>query len=677
MLRNLSTGLVFAPILALAPMGANAQQGGLRFVANPSEITLRAGEATPLSIAVVDENGSEVDVSYRAAYPRWALRLSRDVLQAFEAGEFEVVVTPSAQGLGTPDIELLRIPVHVMGRAIEAVEITAPPGKTLYVGTTLSVGARALEAGGRRRTDVAIRWTSSNPEIASVARDGSVTGLAPGEVTIVASADGVSGSVDYLVHPLNDPRLEITGGLVEARTGDVLTFEADLRAASGQRVTDAPITWAFTFIPDDTIKAPRPSGIMNDGRFVADVPGRYTILASAGGALGRRLVNIRPRGVIQRVEVVGQGAVRNVHTSDLWVFEGLDGRDYAITGTWSGDGYAYVWDVTDPASIVKTDSVQVDARTVNDVKVAPGARWAALSREGASDRRNGVVILDLADPAHPTIAASYDDGLTGGVHNMFATDDHLFALSDGDKYVILDMTDFRNPRYVSEYNHPNSRIHDVWVQDGIAYSSEWNTGVVVVDVGNGRWGGSIESPVLVTSFSYPVGQTHAAWPYFQESTGKFYLFLGDEISGGTGRAYEGFGTNSPFDPATGAGGVVNPMSGYVHIIDFTDPTNPEDVARYEVPEAGAHNFWIEDDVMYQAYYEGGLRAVDISGELMGDLFTQGREIAVFKAWDPLGFMPNQPNAWGPQVHKGHIFFSDFNSGLWAVKLQPKTRPVSE
>ena len=76
-------------------------------------------------------------------------------------------------------------------------------------------------------------------------------------------------------------------------------------------------------------------------------------------------------------------------------------------------------------------------------------------------------------------------------------------------------------------------------------------------------------------------------------------------------------------------------------------------------------------------FQAGQRAVDVSGELMGDLFTQGREIAVFKAWDPLGFMPNQPNAWGPQVHKGHIFFSDFNSGLWAVKLQPKTRPVSE
>jgi hypothetical protein len=100
------------------------------------------------------------------------------------------------------------------------------------------------------------------------------------------------------------------------------------------------------------------------------------------------------------------------------------------------------------------------------------------------------------------------------------------------------------------------------------------------------------------------------------------------------------------------------------------------VARYEVPEFGTHNLWVEDDVLYVAYYEGGLRMVDVSGELMGNLATQGREIAVFKAFDPLGFMANQPNAWGPQPYKDHVFFSDFNSGLWAVRVQPRQRPIS-
>jgi hypothetical protein len=289
-----------------------------------------------------------------------------------------------------------------------------------------------------------------------------------------------------------------------------------------------------------------------------------------------------------------------------------------------------------------------------------------------------VVILDLADPRHPVIASTFDsDGVTGGVHNMFATNDYLFALAGGDKYVIIDVRDPYAPTFVSEYNHPDSRIHDVWVHNGIAYSSEWQTGVVVVDVGNGEWGGSIENPVFVTAVPYPVGATHAAFPYLQESTGNFYLFLGDEISGGRNQAWAGEGAdNQPYDPETGTGGVQGRMSGYLHIIDFTDPENPRDVARYEVPQAGAHNVWVEDDVLYQAYYKGGLRVVDVSGELMGDLGRQGREIAIYKPQDPAGFLANQVSVWGGQPYKGHVFFSDMNSGLWSAKLAPKGRPIS-
>jgi hypothetical protein len=100
--------------------------------------------------------------------------------------------------------------------------------------------------------------------------------------------------------------------------------------------------------------------------------------------------------------------------------------------------------------------------------------------------------------------------------------------------------------------------------------------------------------------------------------------------------------------------------------------NPVEVARYQIPEAGPHNFWIQNDTMYVAYYNAGLRVVDISGELKGNLYEQGREIARYKAFDPEGKVANTPMAWGPQPHRGHIFFSDFNSGLWSVKL-PEAR----
>ena len=662
---------------ASASPSLSAQESDITLVAEPAEVSLVVGSEIALAVRAVDESGDSVEMDIRFAAPRSVLRYRNGVLQSYRAGSYQIVATGVLPEGATGAPPMLRIPVDIAWPAIDRVELN-PSGAALYVGTTITHGPVALHADGTRRPEASFAWRSSNPEVASVDAYGTVMATAAGSVTITVEVDGeteVQASFDVLAFPATE--LTIHGGADQARTGDVLRFSARASGPEGP-VPDLPLTWAYTFVPDDSIRSPGASAIVEAGAFVAEVPGRYTLLAMSGPLTARKTVLIRGRDAVQEIELQGRGTVGDTHTSDLWVFEGVDGRDYAITGTWSAAGWAYFWDVTDPTNIIKTDSLQLDARTVNDVKVAPSGRYAALSREGASNRRNGVVILDMADPAHPRIASTFEShGVTGGVHNMFATEDYLFALANGDKYVIIDVRDPYDPKFVSEYNHPNSRIHDVWVHDGIAYSSEWQNGVVVVDVGNGRWGGSIENPVFVTQVPYPVGATHAAFPYFQESTGKFYLFLGDEISGGRGRAWAGRGSdNRPYDPATGEGGVQGRMDGYLHVIDFTDPENPKDVARYEVPEAGTHNSWVEDDVLYQAYYKGGLRIVDVSGELMGNLGRQGREIAIYKPQDPGGFLRNQVSVWGGQPHKGYVFFSDMNSGLWAAKVMPKGRPIS-
>ena len=199
---------------------------------------------------------------------------------------------------------------------------------------------------------------------------------------------------------------------------------------------------------------------------------------------------------------------------------------------------------------------------------------------------------------------------------------------------------------------PGASIHDVWVVDGIAYSSNWRYGLHLVDVGNGIKGGSPSNPVKIGNYAYPSGWNHAAFPWRSKDTGKFYVIAGDEAF-----PYGLFTKNNPTYPR-----------GWIHFVDFTDLEDPQEVARYEVPEAGTHNLWVEGNIMYVAYYNGGLRVVDISGDLMGDLYRQGREIAWYLPTHPKGVVPNAPMAWGPQPHKGHIFFSDWNSGLWAVKL---------
>jgi hypothetical protein len=386
-------------------------------------------------------------------------------------------------------------------------------------------------------------------------------------------------------------------------------------------------------------------------------------MAVAPGHVATHTIEVSARHVSQLTELVGQAMVRNVRTSDLWVWEGPDGRDYAVTGTWSAFGAAYFWDVTDPANPIMTDSIVVDARTVNDVKVNEAGDVCVISREGASNRRNGLVILDCSNPRDIKIHSIFDDGLTGGVHNLFIYDNHVYAVNNGRKFDVINIEDPTNPHRVGmfELDTPGHSIHDVWIVDGIAYTSNWGEGVVLIDVGNGVAGGSPSNPVQIAQYRDFAGATHAAFPY-QSPTGKFYVFMGDE----RGRSNGG----------SGADGEPEAMSGYIHVVDFTDPLNPEEVARYEVGEAGSHNYWIEDDVLYAAFYNGGVRVIDISGELKGNLTHQGREMARFMAFDPEGYVTNSPFTWAPQLHKGNLFFAEHYSGLWSIKLRPQQQTLT-
>jgi hypothetical protein len=687
MIAILGTCLLLATAAPLRAQDVTGTDRVRRLEARPATIAMRVGETAELTVIPLDASGQTVDADVRVVAPRRSLRYSDGQLTALEAGEFEVIATLVLPAGATTQPLELRVPVRVDWPAASRIDITKAEGR-LYVGTTIRHSARAFHEDGSERPRPTVEWSSSAPAVASIDAFGNVTAHAAGTALIRAQVEGAAASIQHTVAALPATRLEIVGGAETTRTGDVQTLNAVAADANGRVIGDVPVTWATLWEPAEfTFAGASAPGQVRDGQFVADVPGVHTVIATAGPLVARRTFRVTERDAVQKLNVLGMGTTSRFRTTDLWPFQGVDGRDYALTGTKVADGHTFIWDITDPGNIVMTDSIQVDARTVNDVKVSPDGRYGVITREGASNRRNGVVILDLATPAHPRIASVFEEELTGGVHNAYATNDYLFAVSGGDKYVIIDVRDIYQPKAVSEYNHPDSRIHDVWVHDGLAYSAEWGTGVVVVDVGNGKWGGTIEKPVHVTSFITPTGSAHAVFPYHQQATGKTYLFVGDEIMTRTGLAMEGppgswSGKHTGgsyaerYDPATGQGGAPLVTQGYIQIFDFTDPMNARMVARYEVTEYGTHNIWVEDDKLYQAYYEGGLRVVDVSGELMGNLYTQGREIAVFKPFDPEGYVANSPMVWSAIPYKGNIFFADTNSGIWAVRIEPKTRPVS-
>ena len=643
----------------------------------PNRLTLGVGQTAMLKVTIQDAEGHALDtpITYFSKSRNSVSISKQGKVTAHRAGSYTVVVmTPASKDrkpLGPKATRLqqlsetlaagkrlrVSIPIMVVDPPLAQIEFVDAPAR-VYAGTSVTFAVRGLDGSGKRPPDVKIQLESSDPTVASVDELGRLTAHRLGRFSIVARAGSTRVVTECQVVPNPVRSLTLRAARRAARTGDVLHFHAEPRDALSRVVPDAPIHFSFYHVSVDVNRSAGATGqIDQSGRFVAEKSGTYTIVASSGGRSARATVRIEQRSVRQKIEVVGRAPVRDVHSSDLWIWQGVDGRDYAVTGTWGGDGEVFFWDVSDPAHMQKISTFKVDARTVNDVKVSEDGTICVISREGASNRRNGIVILDVTDPAEVGQLSTFDEGLTGGVHNVFIDKGFVYALNNMRRFDVISIEDPTRPHRVGQFELDTAEhgIHDVWVDNGILYSSNFRDGVYLIDVGNGITGGTPENPVKIDNFVYPNGWSHSAFPYFSQSTGKFYVIGGDEIFP-TGMVVK--------DRPTIA-------AGYVHFLDFTTPGRPSEAARYEIPEAGSHNFWVDGDILYVAYYNAGLRVVDISGELMGDLYKQGREIAVFRPYDSQAVIPNAAMTWGPQPYKGLIYFIDWNSGLWAVRMVPK------
>ena len=201
--------------------------------------------------------------------------------------------------------------------------------------------------------------SSSNDKL-EIDDSNNVLAVRSGSATINVVFDGVKSSktINVKKNNVNNIDLSIAEKPEKIRTGDVINLKADAYDKRGNLVNDVNIKFSFTGKSFD--KSNTASGlILQDGRFVGDVPGKYILTASFGNASKSKVVNVFQRKVQREVKKIGAGSVNDKHTSDFWVFEGVDKRDYAVTGTWGADGTAYFWDVTNPSDIKKIDSVQV------------------------------------------------------------------------------------------------------------------------------------------------------------------------------------------------------------------------------------------------------------------------------------------------------------------------------
>ncbi|MDT5061835.1 MAG: hypothetical protein QOH63_2294 [Acidobacteriota bacterium] len=613
---------------------------------SPSATEAEVGQKLTFTAMAKDKDGKQINVkpSLWVALPvDSAASDENGTVTFFEPGEIKVVAVVG----GKPAFAK----VNVKPARVSRIDVD-PATVQVSVGGTLKLNATPRVSNGNPRNDVAVSWVSETPRIATVDAAGFVTGVAPGKASLRASADGTNRmvTVQVIANPVRN--LSITPASTTARTGDVVHFMAKAQNARGGVVNNPSVRWATS--GDGAMIEP-------DGGFVAERPGSYIVTATSGGQVAVASVMVAPRNAGRELKVIGRAPLKDMQGAEQWIF-----GNYAYVSTISDK--LVVFDISDPASPKQTDTVKVDAHTVNDISVGADGKIGVLTREGSSSRKDGIVFLDTSDPAHPKVVSEYTETVTGGVHSAFIDSHYVYLTDDATGSLrVIDFSNVKAPKEVARWQIENPLVttggipggrylHDVQVKDGLAYLAYWRDGLVILDVGSGIKGGSPEKPQLVSQlrFNYHelygsgwLAGAHAVFRY------KNYVFVGDEVFP------EIFNINSRERI---------PVRGVMHVVDVSDINHPRKVAEYGVPEAGSHNIWVLDDILYMGYYNGGGRVLDVSGELRGDLYRQGREIAHLWTGSSDGYRPNLPFAWGAQPHNGLVFFNDINSGLWVTKL---------
>jgi len=262
-----------------------------------------------------------------------------------------------------------------------------------------------------------------------------------------------------------------------------------------------------------------------------------------------------------------------------------------------------VYDVTDPylPTVVSTffPGLQEEGDLLNNHTVYMEGTTAYLGNYGMSraldpsgNNSGGLLIVDLADPARPKEVGRWLASELGG-----------------------------------------AIVHDLYIEDGIAYLCCWEIGLVVMDV---RDPANLR---ILGRFTYDRMKSHSVW--VTSFNGRKIAVHGDEDFGA-----------------------------HVRIVDV-DPASPEfmtQLSEFQLrPEVSVHNIVAVGHEAIAAWYQDGIRVLDLSNPY------QPKQVAYYNTWDG----PSNPvcghsffeGGIGVEVVGDRIYLADIYKGLLILERE--------
>jgi len=330
-----------------------------------------------------------------------------------------------------------------------------------------------------------------------------------------------------------------------------------------------------------------------------------------------------------------------VRFTEIWGYA-ADGHEYAIIGS---AAFIHFLDITEPERPILIDQFAGGDTTIwRDMKVYQDRAYAV-----SDATEEGLLIFDLSKLPNSITKSYQSNSFFEKAHNIFIDEKNgrLYVVgSENYDLLIFDLTsDPDAPVLLADLNldlgEIGGYVHDIYVNDHIAYCSHGNTSSYVV------WDFSDpENPEALASLESN-GYNHSSWV---TEDGQYAIYA-EEVPRGL---------------PLGVVDLRNLKNGEIETIHtFKNP-----LLAPLVEDATPHNPFIRGDFLYSSYYEDGVQVWNISNPL------NPKHVAYYDTYPDNTIYAGYNGCWGvyPFLPSGTIIASDRSTGLYVLRLDISTLP---